>query len=81
MILEFSNSLVHICVALNRRDYSEILLGDKGYGHDNNLFTPFREPQTAKERRYNAAHAKTRNLIEQTFGVFKRRFEILEKTL
>ena len=70
-----------VCAALNRGDHKGILLGDKGYGCDNHLFTPLREPQTAKERRYNAAHAKTRNLIERTFGVLKRRFGILEKKL
>ena len=70
-----------ICAALNRGDYNGILLGDKGYRCDNNLFTPFRDPQTAKETRYNAAHAKTRNLIERTFGVLKKRFGILQKRL
>lgn len=70
-----------LCAALDRGDYKGILLGDKGYRCDNNLFTPLREPQTAKERRYNVAHAKTRNLIERTFGVWKRRFGILGQSL
>ena len=70
-----------LCAALERGDYKGILLGDKGYRCDNNLFTTLREPQTAKERRYNVAHAKTRNLIERTFGVWKRRFGVLGQTL
>ena len=70
-----------LCAALERGDYKGILLGDKGYRCDNNLFTPLREPQTAKERRYNVAHAKTRNLIERTFGVWKRRFGVLGQTI
>lgn len=39
--------------------------------------TPFTEPQTQPERRYNRALKVTRSLIERTFGALKRRFHVL----
>lgn len=70
-----------LCAALEREEYRGVLLGDKGYACTSYLFTPLREPNTAKERRYNSVHAKTRNLIERTFGIWKRRFGVLNKCL
>ncbi|KAK4326024.1 hypothetical protein Pmani_003447 [Petrolisthes manimaculis] len=45
-----------------------------------NLFTPLRQPESARERRYNYAHTRTRILIERTFGILKRRFAVLDKS-
>ncbi|KAG0717196.1 putative nuclease HARBI1 [Chionoecetes opilio] len=70
-----------LCAALERGEYRGVLLGDKGYRCDYYLFTPLRNLVTAKDYRYNAAHAKTRNLIERTFGILKRRFGVLGKCL
>ncbi len=39
--------------------------------------TPYPEPQTQLERRFNRALKVTRSLIERTFGVLKRRFHVL----
>lgn len=38
-------------------------------------------PVTPAERRYNAAHIKSRNTIERTFGLWKSRFHCLQNTL
>ncbi len=54
-----------------------ILLGDKGYGLQTFLLTPYNDPHSPAQRRYNAAHMRTRVRIEQAFGVLKRRFAIL----
>lgn len=39
--------------------------------------TPFLSPSTPAEERYNESLCRTRVLIEQTFGVLKRRFQCL----
>lgn len=39
--------------------------------------TPFRTPESPSEERYNLALCRTRVLVEQTFGILKRRFAIL----
>ena len=39
--------------------------------------TPYTTTQSAPQEAYNDAHAKTRVVIEQTFGRWKRRFHVL----
>lgn len=57
--------------------YPGVLLGDAGYKLETYLLTPFRNPQTDQERLFNRSHIKTRNSVEQLFGVWKRRFPCL----
>ncbi|XP_068758191.1 putative nuclease HARBI1 [Montipora capricornis] len=56
------------------------LLGDRGYGIQPYLLTPFRpdDVSTAPQRRYQKAHTKTRNTIERAFGLWKSRFRCLD---
>ncbi|KAK3872098.1 hypothetical protein Pcinc_022797 [Petrolisthes cinctipes] len=67
----FENSRIY--TKLEGGQYSGHLLGDSGYGCSDFLMTPVLNPRTQKERNYNAAHVRTRNVIERAFGIWKRR--------
>lgn len=56
------------------------LLGDRGYGIQPYLLTPFSpdDVSTAPQRRYQKAHTKTRNTIERACGLWKFRFRCLD---
>ena len=56
------------------------MLGDSGYSLKKWLMTPYPKPIIAAERKLNFLHRKTRRVIEQSFGVLKSRFRILDHT-
>ncbi|XP_053385903.1 putative nuclease HARBI1 isoform X1 [Mercenaria mercenaria] len=54
-----------------------VLLGDSGYSCRPFLLTSYLNPTSEREERYNRAHTSTRNAVERTFGVWKRKFHVL----
>ena len=43
--------------------------------------TPYATPSTPAEEVYNKSHTKTRVVVEQTFGRWKRRFHVLHSEI
>ncbi|KAH9638842.1 hypothetical protein HF086_012795 [Spodoptera exigua] len=41
------------------------------------LLSPYLNPVTRGQQKYNDAHIKTRNVVERQYGVLKRRFPVL----
>ena len=53
------------------------MLGDSAYGLRRYLLTPFIQPETPAQEKYNKALTVTRKRVEHTFGVLKNRFRSL----
>lgn len=60
----------------NRHFENSVLLGDSGYALKPYLLTPHLNPLGIAQQRYNESHIRTRNVVERTIGVWKRRFPI-----
>ncbi|KAF6215914.1 hypothetical protein GE061_000249 [Apolygus lucorum] len=58
-------------------DGNSLISGDSGYANGAYLMTPLENPELPEEVAYNEAQTRTRNPVERTFGVLKRRFPIL----
>ncbi|KAF9406217.1 hypothetical protein HW555_013336 [Spodoptera exigua] len=47
------------------------------YPLKSHLLSPYLNPVTRGQQKYNDAHIKTRNVVERQYGVLKRRFPVL----
>ncbi|XP_060855453.1 putative nuclease HARBI1 [Metopolophium dirhodum] len=72
----FDNSLLR--AQFENNEFGDaVMVGDGGYACRNYMMTPLSNPVTEAEIRYQKAQIGTGNVIERTFGVWKRRFPVL----
>lgn len=72
----FSNSKIKTkCEAGDFKD--GVLLGDNSYHLTRYLLTPVCDPKTQQEIIYNDAHSRTRSVMLEAMGIWKKRFPIL----
>ncbi|KAJ2940972.1 hypothetical protein O0L34_g10235 [Tuta absoluta] len=64
-----------------QRTYDGILVGDRGYPCLQFLLTPVSSPTSVAEEVYNKVQSRTRNIVERSFGMWKRRFPCLRRGL
>ncbi|XP_066585716.1 putative nuclease HARBI1 [Prorops nasuta] len=75
----FQNSRVYM--RFLHHELNGILVGDNGYPSLPFLLTPFVNPETDEQLRYNIIHKRTRIIVERTYGIWKRRFPCLSRGL
>lgn len=72
----FNNSTLKM--QFERGDFGHfIIVGDSGYRNTKYLATPFLRCETSAETLYNESQIRTRNVVERSYGVLKRRFPVL----
>lgn len=54
-----------------------VLVADGGYASTPYMMTPLENPRTAAEQLYNESQIRTRNPVERSYGIWKRRFPAL----
>nr|XP_024654062.1 putative nuclease HARBI1 [Maylandia zebra] len=60
-------------------EFTGHLLGDRGYPCLSFLLTPYPDPESGPQQRYNLAHCRTRARVEMTIGMLKARFQCLQR--
>ncbi|XP_066931127.1 putative nuclease HARBI1 [Clytia hemisphaerica] len=54
-----------------------LVIGDSGYALSRYLLTPYDNPVTPRERRFNRCQKRARSSVERSFGLLKARFPAL----
>lgn len=73
----YKNSRVRARIENGEFGIRSVFVGDSGYGVSPTLITPLAAPATRAEILFQESQIRTRNPVERTFGVWKRRFPVL----
>lgn len=73
----FTNSKIYHDLHTTKKWGNSLFVADSGYANTDHIVTPFLNPQTGPENVYNESQIRTRNPVERTYGVWKRRFPVL----
>lgn len=72
----FRNS--RICYRLESKEFGKsLVVADSGYENSNFVITPLLRTSTPSENLFNESLIRTRNCVERSYGVWKRRFPVL----
>ncbi|XP_017482235.1 PREDICTED: putative nuclease HARBI1 [Rhagoletis zephyria] len=81
-VFNMSNAKQHYLSKYEAGDRGSWLLGDSGFGIEEFLLTPYRDPNPGSpQHRFNLQHAKARNITERVIGVLKSRIRCLKTAL
>ncbi|XP_067614885.1 putative nuclease HARBI1 [Eurosta solidaginis] len=61
----------------NREFQNGLIVADSGYENSSVVLTPLSNCTNRAENLYNESHIRTRNCVERSYGVWKRRFPVL----
>lgn len=53
-----------------------LLVADGGYRNTNYMVTPYLNPTTPEQTLFNMSHISTRNVVERSYGILKRRWPV-----
>jgi len=77
----FSYSKIYQDLHFTKKWGNSLIVADSGYANTDHVVTPFLNPQLGPENIYNESQIRTRNPVERTYGIWKRRFPILSLRL
>lgn len=75
-------SMLSSMIPLSGKQIPFMLTADSAYGSTRFILPAFKHSTTAgsaRRKRFNRIHARTRNIIERAFGRLKQRFRVLMK--
>ena len=73
----FNNSVLRARFESGEINDGSLIIADSGYPNKPYLLTPLANPSSREEHLYNESLIRTRNCVERSYGVWKRRFPIL----
>lgn len=75
----FRNSALHEKFTNGEFGVDSAIITDSAYALDDFVCKPLQNPRSESEKRYQFAQVRSRNVVERTYGVLKRKFQCLSE--